>query len=176
MGGVYSRFKEIALDSTHPFQDMIAAFLDSSNYNFIVGDETGDSQIVAMNTIIAANIDVSAALTVIKSIILSEANVDSQPFANATQAQFNSAKGLFTSKSISYISGKAIKVTLNTSFDERVAAHTWRLYSGSQPINAGKNVYMKEADSYIIEMTGKQSGDYEIRVPIVDADFTVELV
>ena len=87
MASVYVRFKAIALDDAHPFQNLIAAFLDSVEYNFIVGKTTGDLQIAALDQIIAADIDVSVPLASIKPAIMDRANSVNLPNANATLEQ-----------------------------------------------------------------------------------------
>jgi hypothetical protein len=86
------------------------------------------------------------------------------------------AKGIYTSKPITHISGKDIAVILNEDLPERVAATLWKVRIGFIPSNGLKNVYVQETGSYIIEMTGKKSGDYEVRIPFADVDFTVELI
>jgi hypothetical protein len=94
LSGVYIRFKEIATDNTHPHQNILAAFLDSQNYNFIIGNDTGDAQISVLDGMIAADTDISTALSQLKPILLSKANTTTFPFSDATQEQFDSAKAL----------------------------------------------------------------------------------
>ena len=113
LSGVYIRFKEIAVDNTHQYQNMTAAFLDSQNYNFIIGNETGDAQITVLDAIIAANIDISPALTALKPIILSKANITTHPFADVTQSQFNTAKNELL------LTGKE-EVLLTNSIEQKV--------------------------------------------------------
>lgn len=108
--------------------------------------------------------------------VIDYANPTSYPFANVTQAQFNAAKGLFASKNIEYQSGKDIVITLNADLSEKVAATVWRTESGFSAQNAGRNAHIHLANKYRIDMSGKKSGDYEVRVPLLAADFTVELI
>jgi hypothetical protein len=84
MVNIYVRFKEIALDSTNPFQNLISAFLDSTEYSFKVGTTTGDTQIAALDKIIAAGIDISAPLATIRPVILARANQVTYPLADKT--------------------------------------------------------------------------------------------
>lgn len=106
----------------------------------------------------------------------SKSSVISKAHENATQAQFNSAKGLYKTIAISYQAGKDIVITLNTDLPEKVAATVWRTESGFNAENAGRNVHVQTANKYRIDMSGKKQGDYEVRLPLLDADFTVELV
>ena len=104
------------------------------------------------------------------------ANAPYKPFKGATQAKFNSAKGLYKSISINYQGGKDIVITLNTDLAEKVAATVWRTESGFDAENAGRNVHIQTAKKYRIDMSGKKSGNYEVRMPLLDADFAVELI
>ena len=97
-------------------------------------------------------------------------------FEFITQSQFNAAKGLYKSLPISFVAGKEIIVTLNADLYEKVAATVWRTEVGFNVENAGRNVHVQNANKYRIDMTGKKSGQYEVRLPLLDADFTVELV
>ena len=98
------------------------------------------------------------------------------PFANATLAQFNMAKKIYTAKPISFTQGKDVIITVNTALPERVAATVWRVENGFEPENAGRNIHVQDAIKYRIDMRGKESATYEIRIPLLDADFTVESV
>lgn len=87
IAGIYVRFKEIAIEANHPFQNLIAAFLDSTEYNFKQSEKpssTGMRQIAALDAIINANIDVSVPLASIKPAIMAKANQITYPFANTT--------------------------------------------------------------------------------------------
>lgn len=106
----------------------------------------------------------------------SKSIVETSPYKNATLSQFNAAKGLYKYINISYQAGKDIAITLNADLSERIAATVWRADAGFSAENAGRNVYMQPANKYRIDMSGKKSGDYEVRTPLLDADFTVGLV
>tara|TARA_R110002051_G_C8754739_1_gene500749 strand:+ start:3010 stop:3669 length:660 start_codon:yes stop_codon:yes gene_type:complete len=106
----------------------------------------------------------------------SKSLVTTKPHENATRAQFNSAKGLHKSIPINYQGGKDITVTLNTDLAEKVAATVWRTEAGFNAENAGRNVHIQTANKYRIDMSGKKSGNYEVRVPLLDADFSIEVI
>ena len=98
------------------------------------------------------------------------------PFATTTQSQLNAAKDIFTAKQIAFTAGKDIVVTLNTALPEKVAVTTWRVEAGFEDENAGRNAYVQTAQKYRINMQGKKSGNYELRIPLVGIDFSVELI
>lgn len=106
----------------------------------------------------------------------SKSIVQTKPHKNATLSQFNNAKGLYKPLAINYQSGKDIVITLNTDLTERVAATVWRTETGFNAENAGRNVHVQTANKYRIDMSGKKQGDYEVRLPLLDADFSVELI
>jgi hypothetical protein len=99
-----------------------------------------------------------------------------RPFELTTQSQFNSAKGLYSSRVIEFVAGKDIVLTLNVKLDERIAATVWCINSGFEAINAGRNIHAKSINKYQIDMVGKKSGRYEVRLPLVDVDFSIELI
>jgi hypothetical protein len=90
--GLYVSFQALAKDTNNPFQNLIAAFLDSTEYNFMIGNPTGDRQIAALDSIIAAGGDLGAALAQLRPVILSIANPVIKPFENATAHDFAVAK------------------------------------------------------------------------------------
>tara|TARA_R110001606_G_scaffold385158_1_gene548505 strand:+ start:5299 stop:5958 length:660 start_codon:yes stop_codon:yes gene_type:complete len=106
----------------------------------------------------------------------SKSTVISNPHENATQAQFNSTKDLYKSIAISYQPGEEIIITLNADLPEKVAVTVWRKEVGFNDENAGRNVHIQTANKYRIDMSGKKPGNYEVRVPLLDADFSVELI
>tara|TARA_R110002095_G_C4245597_1_gene239433 strand:+ start:2525 stop:2875 length:351 start_codon:yes stop_codon:yes gene_type:complete len=55
-------------------------------------------------------------------------------------------------------------------------ATIWRTEAGFNAENAGRNVHIQDAKKYRIDMNSKKSGNYEVRVTLLDADFTVELI
>ena len=90
---LYVTFKAIAEDTSNPaLQNMISAFLDSEEYNFMIGNPTGDRQIAALDSIISGGGPLATALTAIRPIILSIANPTTAPYANATLNDFAVAK------------------------------------------------------------------------------------
>jgi hypothetical protein len=119
---------------------------------------------------------IAAATPEFKAYVVNYANPTVYPFFNATIAQFNMAKGLYTSNSVTLASGNDIIVTVNTPLTERVAATVWRVEAGFSPENAGRNIHVQDAIKYRIDMSGKKSGEYEVRIPFENADFAVEAV
>lgn len=119
---------------------------------------------------------IQAATPEFKNYVISYANPISNPFKSATQAQFNMAKGLYKLGTLNYVRGKSVVLTLNTNLAERAAATVWITEIGFETENAGRSVYIQSANKYRIDMSGKKSGNYEIRIPLLDADFTVELI
>lgn len=111
-----------------------------------------------------------------KAYVIQYANPVVFPFVDTTQAQFNATKGLFLTKPINFKAAKDIVITLNADLSERVSATVWRTEVGFQAENAGRNVYLQTAGKYRIDMAGKKSGNYSVRLPLLDADFSVELI
>ena len=61
--GIYVAFKHIAENDAHPFQNMIAAFLDATQYNFTQSDPIGAQNTAVLDAMIAAELPESPALT-----------------------------------------------------------------------------------------------------------------
>lgn len=174
--GKWAALRTIQTDLTHPLfplaDGIIGVINESSYFGIDPLTSTGQANLVGMNILVSAG-------------FLTQSNVDaflamgtskSYPFANTTQAQFNSAKGLYTAKQIAFTQGKDIVVTINTDLSERVAVTIWRTETDFNAENAGRNVYVDSANKYRIDMSGKKSGNYEVRIPLTGADFTVELI
>lgn len=119
---------------------------------------------------------IQAASQEFKDYAVNYANPIAFPFSDVTQSQFNMSKGVFKSLSIQYQQGKDICLTLNGNLTERVSATVWKTEQGFSDENAGRSVYLQLANKYRIDMSGKKSGNYEIRVPLLDADFSLELI
>lgn len=96
--GLYVGFQAMAVDNTNPFQNLIAAFLDSTEYNFMRGEptSTGERQIAALDSMIAAGGALGGALAQLKPIILAMANPVINPYENATEHDFAVAKDIQT--------------------------------------------------------------------------------
>lgn len=99
--GVYTAFKKLAADDGHPWQDAAAAFLDSTEFNFMQSDTTGMIQIGMLDQMIASNItvdvgnrsvDVSTALVNVKATAIAIANTPYYPFATVTLEQIKSIR------------------------------------------------------------------------------------
>ena len=174
---MWKRFRDIQDNREHPFygvaDTIIATSLDANSYFGM--DETkadGIASRAALAALLSNNIITQQEADGFIAKTLSA----SKPFANTTQEQFNSAKGLYTSKQIAFAQGKDIVVTINADLSERVAATVWRTESGFNAENAGRNVYADTSSKYRIDMSGKKSGNYEVRIPLLGADFTVGLI
>lgn len=105
--GLYSALRFIRDDAGHPFQDEVGAFLDEKNteYNFMLKGETGPAQIALLDQLIASNIsvtlgsrvvDVSGQLAILKPKLIAACNFETFPHANATEYDFQRAKGTLT--------------------------------------------------------------------------------
>ena len=98
--GIYIDFKALALDASSPFQNIVAAFLDSEEYSFIVGDPIGDDLILLLDSMIASNLNISPALALLRPKLILASNPISHPFAQKTELDFQIAKGTITRKAI----------------------------------------------------------------------------
>ncbi len=90
--GVYKAMKAVAADELNPFSDVMEAFLDSEEYNFKQGTNTGDAHIALLDSLIASEPTIGARLASIKPIVMARANVVSKPFEFTTQQDFDEAK------------------------------------------------------------------------------------
>ena len=99
-----------------------------------------------------------------------------KPYESTTQAQFNSIKGIYTAKSIDYTGGANLIITLPTSLPEKVSVTLWHNDDGFEKENAGRTVHVQNANKYRLSMSGKQAGKYEVRIPLENIDFTVEVL
>lgn len=159
-------FRAVVAEDSEPAAALRAALQFGSEFNFMDGHPA---------SVLSLLKKMACATPEFEATCVTYANPETFPFINTTQSQFSSAKGLFASQSISYIQGKDIIVTLNANLSERVSATTWCVETGFNPENAGRSVFVESENKYRINMSGKKSGDYEIRIPLLDADFTVEL-
>ena len=148
--GIYVAFKAITLNDTHPFQNLIAAFMDSQEFNFMQGNPTGDAQTLLLDTMIAANIPESSALANLKPILLSLSNPVNYPFANATQHDFDKAKGAMVYAQVTP-QGGWLKVTTIADCE----AHRPQIYAEIQGIKR------RVAGFDLVET----AGDYLAQVP-----------
>lgn len=174
---LWKRLRDIQSEITHPFYSVadtiIATALDAGSY-FGMDSSKADGQ--ANRVALSLMVEYSVLTQTEANGFIAKTLTMTKPFENVTQSQFNSAKGLFTSKQIDYIAGKDIVVTVNTELLESVAATVWRIETGFEPENAGRNAHVEKAQKYRIDMSGKKSGNYEVKVPLLNADFTVELM
>ena len=158
---------------------VIMAIGAGAEFNFTAGHVVGDKHLARLDDIIN-DVDLPVAqkplMAALKQGLTEYCTKETKPFEAATQAQFNAAKWLFKSVVFEYSAGENIVLTLNTALSERVAATVWCVDADFEVVNAGRNVHVQNANKYRIDMIGKKSGTYEVRVPLLDADFTVELV
>ena len=156
--------------STDGAKGLQLALQFGSEFNVITGHPA--SIITIVNQMITDEILTQA----FKEFCVSYANPVVYPFANTTLAQFNMAKNIYTAKQITLTKGQDIIVTVNTSLPERVAATVWRVETGFEHENAGRNIHVKDTNKYRIDMSGKKTGEYEVRIPFDNTDFSVEAV
>ena len=97
---IYIDFKALALDASSRFQNIVAAFLDSKEYNFIVGDPIGDDLILLLDSMIASKLNMSPALALLRPKLILASNPISHPFLHKTELDFKIAKGTITRKPI----------------------------------------------------------------------------
>lgn len=120
----------------HPAQDAMLSFFDprSTEYNFIIGDETGDAQIALLDSLIAAGaaldtivggttIAVATKFAELKPILIQKCNKPYQPYKNITDHQWQLAKETITRTPITATNGL---VSITTSVD--VEAHAPQIY------------------------------------------------
>jgi len=151
----------------------------AGEFNFITGHPS--DQTTLMNVIIAAetNIAINQQLVNLKNICLAYCNSVSYPFLNATQLQFNYAKGIYTEKEvIGYTQGQNVKVTLIDTLPENCAATTWAKDTIFDYENIGKLAHLKVGTSvYKLKMDNlKVDGKLFVRVPFELFNYTVEAI
>jgi hypothetical protein len=152
--GLYVGLKAIAQDTASPFQNLISAFLDSTDYNFMIGNSTGDSQIAALDSIISAGGDLGAAMSSIRPLILGMANPTYRPFELSNKHDFDLAKGTITRKPVTQTDGI---LTITTTAD--CETHNPQVYQ-----------YIESADFYkrVAGFRGVGvAGKHQIEVPRV---------
>jgi hypothetical protein len=150
---------------------------DDNDFNFMQGNFKGDAVIAKTIEMRDSTLsEYSGEIQSLLDICTNYCNYKTKPYAESTLTQFNAAKGYFSSQPIEFKSGKDIVVTLNDNLSEKVAATVWRTELGFSAENAGRNAHMQLANKYRIDMSGKKSGNYEVRVPLLGVDFSVELI
>jgi hypothetical protein len=175
-------FNDLYLYFKNHIGEFQTAFYDrvKTESNFDFRDSSADGQVLQgmLAIMIATEQDVTfnANLVNLQTVLIGSANSVIYPFSNVTQPQLDSAKGIYSSRSINLVKGKDIKLTLNTDLTEKVAATTWLVEQGFENENMGKSVHIKNINSYRIRSGNLSSGAYEIRIPASLVDFTVELI
>lgn len=150
----------------------------NSRFDFRENTDDGIANIAALSFIISQITDenLKTKFIALRTYLVADANKPAYPFESVTQSQYNIAKNKYISKTIELSAGNDIVLTLNADLAERVAATVWRIEEGFEPENAGRNIHIQNTNKYRIDMRSKKSGNYEVRVPLLDADFIVELV
>ena len=150
----------LAFQAESETDDRFAAFMHptSTEYNFMVGNPTGDKQIAMLNDIIIEG--KFPALAALKPIVLYIANPVTYPHANATEYDFKRAKGLpIAQKEVAPVNGY-IKITLT----QNVEPHRPQVYVDIQGVKQ--------------RITGfglvDKAGDYLAQVPRGYASFYVD--
>lgn len=157
--GMYNALKAIAADTNNPDSDAMAAFLDSTEYNFIVGDTTGDRQIAAMDAIISEGGVLGAGLGAIKPVIIAMANRESDAYPNVTLHDIKTATGTITRVSKQAVNGW-LKITTTADCE----AHRPQIYVDVQ------GVLQRVAGFNVVSV----KGDYVAQVPRVYAEYFVD--
>ncbi len=118
---------------------------------------------------------IECATDAFKVHIKAYANQETNPFKDISLIQFNQAKGLCTEKEVKNYNGQDIKITFSSEHD--CSATTW-VKSDFADENFGKVGHIKKGVNLTkISTTGKKaSGKLWVRIPLENADFTVELI
>jgi hypothetical protein len=146
--GIYKRMKAIAADTSNPFCDVLDAFLDSVEYNFIAGKTTGDAHIALLDSLIANEPTIGPQLAALRPVVLSRANVVSYPFENATRHAFEVAKGITNKTAVIVEQGYC---TIQTTAD--CVAHRPQIYKEVTFVN-GDVEYIRVAGFNTVELAG----------------------
>jgi len=150
----------LAFEAEAQTDDRFAAFMHptSTEYNFMIGNATGDKQIAMLDDIIAEG--KFPALAALKPIVLHIANPVTYPHTNATEYDFKREKGLpIPKKEVEPVKGH-IKIT----FTQDVEPHRPQVYVMVQGVKQ--------------RITGfglvDKAGDYLAQVPRGYAQFYVD--
>ncbi len=144
----YTRLKDIAADPTHPLQDKVAAFMDSTEFNFMQDNETGLKVTAMMDELITHEND--PALQAVRDMSVAKANESYKPFENATQYDWLKAKGTCPTKPVTAINGW-VKIFLTRD----VEAHAPQVYGMVQEVKTRVAGFS----------TISKAGDYVVQVP-----------
>lgn len=125
--GLYVAFKKIAENDAHPFQNMIAAFLDATQYNFIQSETIGQQNTAVLDAMIAADLPESPALTALKPTILAMSNIVHNPYSGTTEHEWALAKEAMTRKTVTPVNGW-LQVTYTTAVEQH-APNLWIYHS-----------------------------------------------
>lgn len=148
--GMYVALKGIAEDTTSPYQNLIAAFLDSTEYNFMIGNPTGERQIAALDSIISGGGVLGEGISAIKPVILALANPTVNPYKNATKHDFELSKGTMTYKTIPLQDKNFIVITTNADCERH--SPKVRVKVGNTYVRKGSFGFVEKAGEYIAEV------------------------
>jgi len=148
--GIYVAFKKIAENDAHPFQNMIAAFLDATQYNFTQSDPIGLQNTAVLDAMIAAELPESPALTALRPRVLGMANVVHKPFSGVTQHEWQLAHETMTRKVVTPVNG-----WLQVTYTKAVEQHAPNLWIYHEDINFWERVggigTVGEAKTYTVK-------------------------
>ena len=145
----YITLKDIADNPLHPMRELVAAFMDSTEYNLIQTSTAGQAVINLMKTLIAAE-DGDANLQAVLDTAMALANETYYPHANATEYDWKREKGLpIKQKEVTPINGY-IKITLTKG----VEAHRPQVYADIQGVKQRVTGFglVSKAGDYLAEV------------------------
>lgn len=114
---LYVRFKEIAQDGSHPFQDVAAALLDATAFNFMSGTLMGEQNLAALEAFSQAGLPESAAIQSLKPSINALANPPVRPYEHVTLHEFLQAKNAMPRTRVAAIDGW-VKITTTADVEK----------------------------------------------------------
>lgn len=123
--------KIISETDGHPAQNAMLSFFDprSTDYNFIIGDPTGDAQIALLDGLIDAGgalntqvggqvISVALKFAELRPILIAKCNVPFKPFENVSNADFARAKGNMIYKQVDTDNLGWVSIETNADVEE----------------------------------------------------------
>jgi len=156
----YVSFKVMAEDGNNPFQNELAAFLDSEEFNFMQDSSTGLAQIAMLDSIIGEGVaGLSDAIAILKPTIIALANKSHLPFENVTLADVKRIRKTTEYAELSPHDGW-LKITTSADCEK----HNPQIFAETQGVRhrvAGFNAV-------------ESAGDYIVQVPRSNVTFFVE--
>lgn len=127
--GRYKRLKAIANDVDHPMCDAVGAFLDSTEYNLIQADPTGQ-KIITMFDALITNENNDPDLIAVRDAALALANRVYYPFADVTGYDFKLAKNQTINQVVKMPINGWLKITTTADCE----SHNPRIYADIQGV------------------------------------------